>query len=104
LRAERNPGCPERLIMWRMSSVSVVPWKNRSFLKELFFEGLGVGDIAVVGQGNLSFVGEDVDRLDVQRGVSPAGGVASVSNPNVGGVLLVGDSGQRTPPTRPRSL
>ena len=62
-----------------MTSESVVVWKMEPWLSSSWRSCVGVGEVAVVGQGHAALVVVHQDGLDVPLVVGPGGAVAHVA-------------------------
>ena len=62
--------------------------EDGAFGDQLFLQHLGVGDVAIVGKGDLPLAAGDDDRLGVLQLVGAVGGVAHVADAQPRGMFL----------------
>ena len=92
----------ERAIRWMMTSVSVVDWKMAAHPHQLLAQQVGVGEVAVVGEGQAAEVEIGEDRLDVAVGRAAGRGVAVMADrANSPCSLAMTDGSPKMSPTRP---
>ena len=71
-----------------MTSVSLLAWKIEPLRFQLAAQFGGVGDVAVVGDGDAAFVAGDGERLRVEQHSIAGGRVARVADGELAGQLF----------------